>query len=87
MIGKQGDGMMGSKNEKKLIRTHQDFGMHQIAFKFAMQICRESKSFPMEARYPLTDHVCRSSRSFCANLVEVWRKERDEDRLLPFTLI
>jgi four helix bundle protein len=73
--------------EKKSIRTHQDSEVHQIAFKFAIQICRESKSFPMEARYPLTDHVCRSSRSVSANLAEAWRKERNEDRLLPFTLI
>jgi four helix bundle protein len=73
--------------ERKLIRTHRDFEVHQIAFRFAMQIFRESKSFPMEARYLLTDHVCRSSRSVCANLAEAWRKERDEDRFLPFTLI
>ena len=73
--------------EKKLIRTHQDVEVLQIALKFAMQISRESKSSPMEARYPLTDRVCRPSRSVCANLVEGFRKERNEDRLLPFILI
>jgi four helix bundle protein len=73
--------------ERKLIRTHRDLEVHQIAFRFAMQIFRENKSFPMEARYSLTDHVCRSSRSVCANLAEAWRKERDEHRLLPITLI
>jgi four helix bundle protein len=73
--------------ERKLIRTHRDFELHQIAFRFAMQIFHESNSFPMEVHYSLTDHVCRSSRSVCANLAEAWRKERDEDRLLPITLI
>jgi len=72
--------------EKKPISMHQDVEVLQIALKFAMQISRESKSFPMEARYPLKDRVCRPSRSVCANLVEGFRKER-EDRLLPFTLI
>jgi len=73
--------------EKKLTWAHQDIEVLQIAFKFAMQISRESKSFPMEARYPLKDRVCRPSRSVCANLVEGFRKERNEDRLLPFILI
>jgi four helix bundle protein len=73
--------------EKKLIRTHQDLEVHKIAYRFAMQIFREPKSSPMESRYSLKDHVCRSSRSACAYLAEAWRKERDEDRLLPITLI
>jgi len=64
--------------EKKLIRTHRDLEVYQIAFKFAMQIFRESKSFPMEERYSLTDQVRRSSRSVCANLTEAWRKRRYE---------
>jgi four helix bundle protein len=58
-----------------------------MVFRFAIQIFHESKSFPMEERYSLTDQVCRSSRSVCANLAEAWRKRRDEERLLPITLI
>jgi four helix bundle protein len=73
--------------ERKCIRKHQDLEVHQIASRFTMQIFRESKSFPMEVRYSLTDQVCHSSRSVCANLAEAWRKRRDEDRLLPITLI
>lgn len=64
--------------ERKLIRTHRDLEVYQIAFKLAMQIFRESKSFPMEERYSLTDQVRRSSRSVCANLAESWRKRRYE---------
>lgn len=64
--------------DRKLIRTHQDLEVYQIAFKLAMQIFRESKSFPMEERYSLTDQVRRSSRSVCANLAEAWRKRRYE---------
>jgi len=62
--------------EKKLIRTHRALEVYQIAFKFAMQIFRESKSFPMEERYSLTDQVRRSSRSVCANLAEACLRPR-----------
>lgn len=41
--------------EKKLVRTHRDLEVYQMAFKVAMQIFDESKSFPIEERYSLTD--------------------------------
>jgi four helix bundle protein len=47
-----------------------------------MQIFDESKSFPIEERYSLTDQVRRSSRSVCANLAEGWRKRRYEASFL-----
>ena len=78
---------MEKEMRRKSIRTYRDLEVHQIASRLAMQIFCKSKSFPLEARYSLTDRVCRSSRSVCTNLAEAWRKERDEDRLLPSTLI
>jgi four helix bundle protein len=66
---------MGSP-EKKLIRTHHDLDVYQMAFDLAMRIFEESNSFPKEERYSLTDQVRRSSRSVCANLAEAWRKRR-----------
>jgi len=68
--------------EKKLIRTHRDLEVYQIAFEAAMRIFQESKSFPKEERYSLTDQVRRSSRSICANLAEAWRKRRYEASFL-----
>jgi four helix bundle protein len=41
-----------------------------------MLIFQESKGFPKEETYSLTDQVRRSSRSVCANLAEAWRKRR-----------
>lgn len=64
--------------EKKLIRTHRDLDVYQMAFEIAMQIFEESKSFPKEERYSLTEQVRRSSRSVCANIAEAWRKRRYE---------
>lgn len=43
-----------------------------------MKIFEESKKFPVEERYSLTDQIRRSSRSVCANLAESWRKRMYE---------
>jgi four helix bundle protein len=43
-----------------------------------MKIFEDSKRFPKEETYSLTDQIRRSSRSVCANLSEAWRKRRYE---------
>jgi four helix bundle protein len=68
--------------EKMLIRTHRDLEVYQIAFELAQQVFLESKSFPKEERYSLTDQIRRSSRSICTNLAEAWRKRRYEASFL-----
>ena len=80
-MGKWGDRGVG-RMEKKLIRTHRDLEVYQIAFDLAMKIFQKSKSFPKEERYSLTDQVRRSSRSVCTNLAEAWRKRRYEASFL-----
>lgn len=65
-----------------LIRTHRDLEVYQIAFELAQQVFLESKSFPKEERYSLTDQIRRSSRSICTNLAEAWRKRRYEASFL-----
>ncbi len=62
----------------KLIKSHKDLEVYQVSFDLAMQIFHESKPFPKEEQYSLTDQVRRSSRSVCANLAEAWRKRRYE---------
>ncbi len=47
---------------------------YKIAFELAMNIFENTKSFPKEERYSLTDQIRRSSRSVCANLAEGYRK-------------
>ncbi len=68
--------------EKKLIRTHRELNVYQMAFEVAMNIFHESRSFPIEERYSLTDQIRRASRSVCANLAEAWRKRRYEASFL-----
>ena len=64
--------------ERRLIKTHRDLEVYKTSFNIAMQIFENSKSFPIEERYSLTDQMRRSSRSVCANLGEAWRKRRYE---------
>lgn len=60
------------------IRTHRDLDVYRRAFESAMKVFGESKRFPKEEVYSLTDQIRRSSRSVCANLTEAWRKRRYE---------
>ncbi len=60
----------------KVIRTHRDLAVYRMAFGGAMRIFEETRVFPAEERYSLTDQICRSSRSVAANLAEAWRRRR-----------
>ena len=55
---------------------HRGLKVYQLAYKLAMEIFVESKSFPKEERYSLTDQIRRSSRSVAANIAEGFRKRR-----------
>ena len=50
--------------------------VYQKSFSLAMKIYEESKLFPKEERYSLTDQVRRSSRAVSACLAEAYRKRR-----------
>lgn len=59
-----------------MLRGHKDLKVYQLAYKLAMEIFHESKSFPKEERYSLTDQIRRSSRSVATNIAEAFRKRR-----------
>ena len=50
--------------------------VYQLAFRLAMEIYEDTKKFPVEERYSLTDQVRRSSRSVPGNIAEGYRKKR-----------
>ena len=58
------------------INRHTELEVFKKGFAVAMEIFRESRGFPSEERYSLTDQIRRSSRSVCANITEAWRKRR-----------
>ena len=59
-----------------MLRGHRDLRVFQLAYKLAMLIFRESRAFPKEERYSLTDQIRRSSRSVASNIAEGFRKRR-----------
>ena len=58
------------------LKGHRDLKVFQLAYKLAMKIFHESKSFPKEERFSLTDQMRRSSRSVAANIAEGFRKRQ-----------
>ena len=58
------------------MRGYRDLKVYQLAYKLEMEIFEESKSFPKEERYSLTDQIRRSSRSVATNIAEGFRKRR-----------
>ncbi len=57
---------------------HRDLRVFKMGFETAMKIFEDSKHWPPDERYSLTDQIRRSSRSVCANIAEAWRKRRYE---------
>ena len=54
---------------------YRDLLAYKNSFKLAMMIFDVSKSFPIEERYSLTDHIRRSSRSVTVTITESYRKK------------
>ena len=53
-----------------------DLKVYQLAYKLAMEIFNETKTFPHDERYSMTSQIRRSSRSVAANLAEGYRKRQ-----------
>ncbi len=53
-----------------------DLKVYQMAFDLAMAIFEDSKKFPVEEKYSLTDQIRRASRSVAANIAEGYRKKQ-----------
>ncbi|HEX5809241.1 MAG TPA: four helix bundle protein [Anaerolineales bacterium] len=58
------------------LKGYRDLKVFQLAYKLAMEIFTESKAFPRDERFSLTDQIRRSSRSVAANLAEGFRKRQ-----------
>jgi four helix bundle protein len=58
------------------LKGYRDLKVYQLAYKLAMEIDHESKSFPKDERFSLTDQIRRSSRSVAGNIAEGFRKRQ-----------
>ena len=53
-----------------------DLIVYKLSYQLAVEIYKESKKFPKEEKYSLTDQIRRSSRSVPSNISEAWSKRR-----------
>ena len=59
-----------------MVHHYRELGIYQLAVELRRTVFTESKAWPKEERYSLTDQVRRSSRSVGANIAEAWAKRR-----------
>ncbi|MGD0923024.1 MAG: four helix bundle protein [Terriglobia bacterium] len=59
-----------------MLRGHRDLKVYQVAYRLAMEIFKETRTFPQDERYSLTSQIRRSSRSVAANVAEAFRKRQ-----------
>ena len=57
-----------------MIQSVFDLEVFNLAYAFAMKIFNESRRFPNEEKYSLTDQTVRASRSVAANIAEGFGK-------------
>lgn len=50
--------------------------VYQLAYKTAMEVFCQFRSFPTDERFSLTSQIRRSSRSVAANIAEGYRKRQ-----------
>jgi four helix bundle protein len=56
--------------------TFKELRVSQNSIEAAMAIFENSKMFPFDEKFSMTDQIRRSSRSVAANISEAWRKRR-----------
>jgi four helix bundle protein len=55
-----------------------DLRVYQLSYNLAMEIFKDTRNFPVEEKYSLTDQIRRCSRSVAAQLAEAWKKRKYE---------
>jgi four helix bundle protein len=65
-------------SELQHAKSFRDLIVHQKVCQVAKLIFEQSKSFPKEESYSLTDQIRRAARSIGAQIAEAWGKRRYE---------
>lgn len=63
-------------------RGYKDLRVYQLAYSLAMELFHETRRFPLDERYSLTDQLRRCSRSIPANIAEAWEKRKYEEAFM-----
>jgi four helix bundle protein len=62
----------------KILRSHKELEVYQLAYTSSMKIFNLTKSFPKDEIFSMTSQIRNSSRSVSANIAEAFRKRRYE---------
>jgi len=60
------------------VNSFRELDVYKLARKLSIEIYEQSKNFPIEEKYSLTNQIRRSSRSVGARIAEAWAKRRYE---------
>jgi four helix bundle protein len=64
------------------VNRFNELEVYQLARKLSLSIFQDTKNFPKEEMYSLTDQIRRSSRSVGAQIAEAWAKRRYEKHFI-----
>jgi len=73
---KQRTNKQNKRKPMSLVKHYRELDVYQNAMNLAMKVFEQTRHWPSEERFNLTDQIRRSSRSVCTNLAEAWRKRR-----------
>ena len=64
------------QSANRMAETFAELEVYREACELDLEVFRQTKSWPKEEMYSLTDQIRRSSRSVGANIAEAWAKRR-----------
>jgi four helix bundle protein len=64
------------------VKSFRDLEVYKLAREVSKEVFENSKNYPAEERYSLTDQIRRSSRSVGAQIAEAWGKRRYENHFI-----
>ena len=64
------------QSASRMAESFAELEVYREACELDLEIFRQTKSWPKEEMYSLTDQIRRSSRSVGANIAEAWAKRR-----------
>lgn len=67
-----------------MIQSVSDLDVYNLSYAFAMTVFHESRVFPKEEKYSLTDQLVRASRSIAANTAEGFGRRSYENEFKKY---
>ena len=63
-------------SDGRVVRSFEDLGVYQRAYRLALELHGASLQFPRIEQFALADQIRRASKSVCANIAEGFARQR-----------